>query len=144
MRVPARTASALALIVVGLGACDGADRRDAETIVSAVGRFRTADLDATPAVVDALKNTPCRAADVCAAKQACVVAGEALTRSLQLKAEVAAAIAKVESGALSKEAPEAQSLSSKLDEAEAQLKASHDALPACDDQVRALKRKHRL
>ena len=73
-----------------------------------------------------------------------MAAGEATARAVKLKAEVSASLAALESGALPKESPEAKALAPKLDEAEALLKRGHDGLPACDEQVQALKRKHRI
>jgi hypothetical protein len=127
-----------------LAACDGADRRDAETVISAVTRFRSADLPSTPGAVEALKKTPCNAVEVCSARDACAAAGEALSRALQLKAEVARGLAAVENGTMAKDSAEAKALAPKLDEVESLLKRGQDGLPACDDQVRALKRKHRI
>jgi hypothetical protein len=132
---------AAAALLVG---CDGEERRDAESLVAAVGRFRAADLSSTPAMVDALRATPCRAAEVCAAKDTCLVAGDALSRSLTLKAEVAKGLSAVEKGTLPRDSAEAKAMPAKLDEAEVLLKKGYDGLPACDDQVRALKRKHRI
>ena len=52
-------ASFVALAV--LAGCDGAERRDAASVVTAVARFRSADNASTPAMVEALKATPCTA-----------------------------------------------------------------------------------
>ena len=134
----------LAALVVLLAACDGAERRDAEVVLSAIGRFRTADNATTPAAVEALRATPCIAADACGARDACVAAGDATARALRLKAEVERGVHALERGALDKTSPEAQALPRKLDEAEALLKAGHDGLPVCDEKAQALKRKHRI
>lgn len=124
--------------------CDGAERRDAETVVAAVVRFRTADNESTPGAVLALRQTPCKADDACQAKEACLAAGEETTRALRLKAEVERSISALERGTLAKESPEAQALPKKLDEAEHALQKGHDGLPACDERVQALKAKHRI
>jgi hypothetical protein len=133
------------LVVAGLVVgCDGAERRDARTVLEAVTRYRTADHPATPAAVDALKATPCSAADACRTRDACIASGEPTARALRLKGEVERGLSALEKGALAKDAPEAQALPAKLDEAEALLKQGHDALAACDAEVQALKRKHHL
>lgn len=133
----------LALTMASM-ACDSAERRDAETVVAAVTRFRTADNASTPAMVEALRATLCTAPDVCKTRDECVAAGEATSKALRLKAEVEKGLAALEKGALAKDSPEAQELPKKLDEAETLLKKGHEALPKCDEQVQALKRKHRI
>ncbi len=132
------------LIFLPLVACDSAERRDAETVVVAVTRFRTADNASTPAMVDALKATPCHAPDVCKTRDDCAATGEATAKALRLKNEVAKALPALESGTLSKDSPEAKELPKKLDEAEVLLKQGHDGLAKCDEEVQALKRKHRI
>lgn len=139
----ARSSLALLLLSLLVG-CDSAERRDAETVLAAVRRFRTADNASTPAMVDALKATPCVAPDACKTRDDCVAVGEATAKALRLKAEVEKGIAAVEKGALAKDSPEAQELPKKLEEAETLLKQGHDGLATCDEQVQALKRKYRL
>jgi len=131
-------------LVLALVGCDGAERRDADTVVRAVQRFRAADLASTPAMVEALRSTPCAAADVCEARRACLASGDATSRALALRAEVKTGLDAVESGRLPKDSPDATALPAKLDEAEQLLKKGHDELPACDERIAALKRKHRL
>ena len=125
-------------------ACDGAERRDAETVVAAVTRFRTADNTSTPAMVDALKATPCAAADACRTRDVCIASGDATARALRLKAEVEKSLAELEKGTLPKESAEAQALPKKLDDAQKLLEQGHDGLPRCDEEVQALRRKHRI
>lgn len=127
-----------------LVACDGEGQRDAERVLAAVQRFRSADLAATPGVVDALRQTPCHATDACATRDACVAAGEATSRALTLKNEVARKLDALEKGSLDRGSDEATTLPGKLDEAEALLKQGFDLLPACDERVTALKLRHRL
>lgn len=132
------------LVLGVLTACDSADRRDAETVISAVARFRSADNASTPAMVEALKATPCSAPDACKTRDDCVATGEATSKALRLKAEVERSLAAVEKGTLAKDSPEATELPKKLDEAEALLKRGLDGLAKCDEGVQALKRKHRI
>ncbi len=139
-----RSTLLLVLACLPAAACDSAERRDAATVVAAVGRFRSADHASTPAMVDALKATPCSAPEVCKARDDCAATGEATAKALRLKNEVEKGLAALESGALSKDAPEAKELPKKLDEAETLLKQGHDGLAKCDEQVQALKRKHRI
>ena len=125
-------------------ACDGAERRDAETVVAAVTRFRTADNASTPMMVDALKATPCTAPEVCRVRDECAAVGAATSKALRLKAEVERGLAALEQGRLAKDSPEAKELPAKLDEAESLLKQGHEGLAKCDEQVLALRRKHRI
>jgi hypothetical protein len=127
-----------------LASCDSAERRDAETVIVAVTRFRTADNASTPAMVDALKATPCTAPDACKTRDDCVSTGEATAKALRLKAEVEKGLSALEKGTLAKDSPDAKELPKKLDEAEILLKQGHDGLARCDEQVQALKRKHRI
>lgn len=140
---PAPRVAALGALLV-LAACDGAERRDAQTVVMAVGRFRRADNASTPAMVEALRSTPCVAPDACRARDVCLEAGEATASALRLKSEVEAGLAALERGALPKDSLEAEALPAKLERAEALLRRGHDGLPACDEQIQALKRRHRL
>ena len=141
--------SALAVACFGsallaLAACDGAERRDAEVVVAAVTRFRTADHASTPAMVEALKATPCTAPEVCKTRDDCARTGESTAKALRLKAEVEKGLAALEQGTIAKDSPEAKALPQKLDDAERLLKEGHEGLAACDEQVQALKRKHRF
>jgi hypothetical protein len=132
------------LIAIGAVGCDGAERRDAESVVMAVTRFRTADHAATPAMVEALRMTPCSAPDVCKTRDDCVAVGQATSKALKLKAEVEKGLAALERGTLPKDSAEAKELPKKLDDAETLLKEGHEGLAKCDEQVQALKRKHRI
>ena len=68
----------------------------------------------------------------------------AMAAAIKLKAEVARGIQAVDAGNLALGSAEAQALPKKLAEAEAGLLRGRDALPACDERVQALKRKHRI
>jgi len=127
-----------------LVACESSERRDAESVLAAIGRFRTADNAAIPAAVDALKATPCTAPDACRTRDACLAAGEPTAKALRLKAEVERGLDALEKGTLAKDSPEAQDMPRKLEEAEELLNEGRAALAECDEQVRALKRKHRI
>jgi hypothetical protein len=133
-----------ALLALLLVACDSAERRDAASVIAAVQRFRSADNVSTPAMVDALRATPCSTPDACKVRDECVAAGEPTAKALRLKAEVEKGLGALESGGLSKDSEEAKALPKKLDDAEALLTLGHQSLPKCDDAVQALKRKYRL
>lgn len=144
MRTALLVALGSSLLAFALAGCDGAERRDAQTVVAAVARYRSADNASTPAMVDALKATPCSAPDVCKTRDDCAATGEATAKALRLKNEVEKGLAELEKGTLSKDSPEAKALPQKLDDAERLLKEGHEGLAKCDEQVQALKRKHRI
>lgn len=127
----------------GLG-CDSAERRDAETVVAAVSRFRTAESASAPAMVEALKATPCNRSDTCKARDECASTGDATARAVRLKNEVERGLAAIERGTLAKDSPEAKELPRKLDDAEVLLKQGFDGLGKCDEAVQALKRRYRI
>jgi hypothetical protein len=134
----------LVVLVSLLMACDSAERHDAEGVANAVLRFRRADLPGTPEAVDALKATPCTAQAACATKDTCLVAGDQIAQALRLKGEVEKILPRLENGTLAKDSLEAQTLPSRLDQADVSLKKGFAALPACDESVAALKRRYRL
>ena len=123
--------------------CD-ADRAEAQHVVTTVDRYRRADNAAKPALADEIRAVPCRSADVCRARDACAASAEPTAKALRLKHEVETKLAAVERGDLPKESPEALALPKKLDDAEALLKEGFDHLQACDDEIVALRRAHRL
>ncbi|MBX3227331.1 MAG: hypothetical protein KF837_08460 [Labilithrix sp.] len=127
-----------------LTSCDSAERRDAEVVLTAIHRFRSAPNESLPAMVDALRATPCANPDTCRARDECLALGESTAKALRLKSEVEQSLAALDKGTLAKDSAEAQSLPKKLDDAETLLKQGHAGLPRCDDAVQALKRKHRL
>lgn len=134
------------LVIIALFAglaCDPG-RRDAESVGAAVARFRSADNASMPAMLEALKSTPCTVAEVCKTRDDCIESGSSTVKALLLKAEVEKAIRELEGGTLTKDSIDAQVLPSKLDEAERLLKQGFDGLSKCDEEVHALKRKYRF
>ncbi len=77
-------------------------------------------------------------------RDVCIASGDATARALRLKAEVEKSLAELEKGTLPKESAEAQALPKKLDDAQKLLEQGHDGLPRCDEEVQALRRKHRI
>ena len=136
-----RIALSLAAGIVVLS-CAAGGRQEAAQVAEAMDRFRKADNPSKPAQVAALRAVKCSVADVCKARDACLASAEATSRSLLLKNEVAQALGAIESGTLSKESPEARGLALKLDESTTLLDEGFSALPGCDDQIMALKRKY--
>jgi len=135
------TALAAGALVTG---CDASDKREAGSLVKAMERVHRADNAGKPAAVDALREVRCSADDVCRARTACLVSGEAIARALRLRAEVGAGIAELDAGTLVASSEKAKALPLKLAEAESLLAEGNRLLPGCDDQLMALRRKHQL
>ena len=133
----------MALAVI-LSACTSGAKQEAAQVVEAVERFRKADNAAKPSTVETLRAVKCSAADVCRARDACLASAEATAKALRLKSEVEQGLSAIEKDAMPRDAPEARALPAKLDEAESLLKEGFTALPQCDDQVMALKRKYQI
>lgn len=127
-----------------LPACSTGARQEAAQVVEAMDRFRKADNAAKPSTVETLRAVKCSAADVCKARDACLASAEATSKALKLKSEVAQGLTAIETDAMPRSAPEARALPAKLDEAESLLKEGFAALPQCDDQLMALKRKYQI
>ena len=125
-------------------ACDSAERQDAQVVLSAIHRYRSAPNDLLPSMVDALRSTPCKQPDSCQAKDECLAVGDATAKALRLKSEVERGLDALGRGTITREAADEQAFPTKLDEAAALLKKGHDGLPRCDDAVQALKRKYRI
>ncbi len=139
MRSALRTIFVAALVTP---ACTSGARQEAAQVAEAMDRFRKADNASKPAMVGTLRAVKCSATDVCQARDACLASAEATARSLRLKSEIEQAIAAIDAGTLAKDSPQAQGLALKLDETSTLLDEGFAALPACDDQIMALKRKY--
>lgn len=127
-----------------MAACDGGASREARTLAQAVERYRRADNSQKSAMVVAISDTSCSAADVCAAREVCLASATATVEALRIKGDVAASLADLESGRLAKDSPEAQRLPAKLGEAESLLRDGFQRLTACDEQILNLKRTYRF
>ena len=136
--------SLLMAAVFLVAACNAGARQEAAQVVEAVDRFRKAENAGKPATVETLRAVKCSAADVCKARDACLASAEATSKALRLKSEVEQGLSAVESGAMPRDSEAARALPAKLDEAESLLKEGFGALPQCDDQIMALKRKHQI
>lgn len=127
-----------------LPACDAGARQEAAQVVEAVDRFRKAENAGKPAAVEAIRAVKCSATDVCKARDACLASAEATAKAMRLKSEVEQGLSGIEKDATPRDSSEARALPAKLDEAEALLKEGFSLLPACDDEIMALKRRHRI
>jgi hypothetical protein len=131
-------------VLAMLAGCTTGGKQEAAQVVEAMDRFRKADNPAKPDTVVSLRAVKCSAPDVCKARDACLASAEATAKALRLKSEVEMGLGAIEKGTMARESAEAKALPAKLDEAENLLKEGFAALPACDDQTMALKRKYQL
>lgn len=125
-------------------ACESGARQEAAQLIEAVDRFRKAENPGKPAALEALRAVKCSAADVCKARDACLASAEATAKAMRLKSEVEQGLVAVEKDAMPRDSDGARALPAKLDEAEALLKEGFSLLPACDDQIMDLKRRHHI
>jgi len=84
----------------------------------------------------------CTDAEVCAAKQVCLAAIVPTTRALVLKDEVAARLGDLQAKRLAPDAPEADALPAKLDEAERLLHEGRAKMTECDAKLVGLRVRH--
>ncbi|MFO0742308.1 MAG: hypothetical protein U0270_40920 [Labilithrix sp.] len=130
---------ASAVLVTG---CDSAERRDAQVVIDAIRRFRQAQAEDIPPLVEALKATECKFEDSCRAKTACLKTGEPTAKAIKLKSNAERVLHGIDSGKLETDSAEALTVLKGLDDASALLKEGQAAIPACDEAVDALKRKY--
>jgi hypothetical protein len=134
------------LVVAGAAivGCSSGAKREAEAVAQTVERFRRGENPEKPALVENIRAVGCTAQDVCRARDACLASAEATSKALRLKSEVEAGLQGIEKGTVARDSAEALALPQKLDEAEALLKEGFERLPACDDQILALKRTYQF
>lgn len=132
------------LVLATVAGCESGPRREAESIIVAVERFRQADNASRPAAAEALRAVACSDTEVCQARDACLAFTEPTAKALRLKHEVETGLRDLESGALAGDSGAARTLPQKLEMAEAMLREGQSRLGACDDGILALKRRHRL
>jgi hypothetical protein len=121
-----------------LGGCTGSAKREGAALTDAVDRYRRAESSAKAAQGQAAFAVTCSDAEVCAAKQACLAAIDPTTRALSLKDEVAARVVDIQAKRLAPDAPEADALPGKLDQAELLLREGRAKMAVCDAKLGAL------
>jgi hypothetical protein len=125
-----------ALLVSG---CEGSGKRETTALLDAVDRYRLANTAAKADRAAAVGRLDCTEAAVCEAKRACVAGVEATTRAMQLKDEVTARLADLEQHRLLPDAPEAEALPGKLDEAGRLLQVGRDKMGDCERMIAELR-----
>ena len=134
-----RTVALLALATV---ACAGSSKREAATLIAAVDRYRSADNASKARLTQSVADVACTDAQVCDAKRACLEAIDPTTRALRLKDEVTLRLSDIEGKRLAADAPEAQALPDKLDEAARLLTEGRAKMPDCEKKLTDLRLLH--
>lgn len=127
--------SVVAFSVV-LAACTSAARTETQQLVTAVDRFRKASNTEKPSHVDAIKQSPCTDAEVCAARAICLESAEATAKGLSLTSQAATLMKTVAKG------DDTAPLERMLDDAKQSNELGMKKLGECDDRLMALKRRH--
>lgn len=124
-------------------ACDEAAKKEATDLDRAFLSYREADNTRRPELATRLEAVACTAKDVCDAKAACVATakptGEGLAKKHAVEAFMANELSKLAPGD-----PKALEMLVELDAAEKLLVRGKDAMPACDEAMRALRKAHGL
>lgn len=119
-----------------LVACTSAAKTETQQLSIAVDRYRKAENAEKPSHVDAIKNSPCTDAEVCATKATCLESAEATSKGVQLT---------IRAGQLMKaraKGDDTAPIERMLDDAKASNAVGMKKLGECDDQLMTLKRKH--
>jgi hypothetical protein len=125
-------------IAVGIVACTVPGRREAAALEDAVDRFRRAESSQRAWQARQVGALPCSDAAVCEAKRVCVAAIEPTAEALAIKDEVTARLGDLEHKRLAPDAPEAQALPEKLDQATRLLGEGRAKMADCDSRLVAL------
>jgi aryl-alcohol dehydrogenase-like predicted oxidoreductase len=138
-RVRARLAYSLTrwlatLAVVAVG-CTATARRETAALQDAVDRFRNSQSPSRAELAQAVAGVPCTEASVCDAKSVCLAGIDPTARALLLKDEVTSRIGDLESKRLAADAPEAQALPGKLEEATRLLEIGRTKMADCEKRL---------
>ncbi len=137
-----QTLSSLLALSALLAACSNAAKREAAGLSAVVDQYRRAENAGKADKAEAVVAFACTDAEVCSAKQACLAAISPTVRALGLKDEVATRLADLEAKRLAPDAPEAEALPGKLDEAERLLKDGHAKMEGCERELTQLRLRH--
>jgi hypothetical protein len=119
-------------MTMAMTACTATGRREMAALEDAVDRYRHSQSPSRPDLAQAVARVTCTQAAVCEAKSACLAGIEPTTRALLLKDEVASRIGDLEQRRLAADAPEAQALPGKLEEATRLLEIGRTQMADCE------------
>jgi hypothetical protein len=131
------------LMAWALFACAGDPAKlEAKTLVTAVDAYRAAENPDKASAAKGVRDAACTARDVCDAKTACLAAIEPMVSGLALSQEAQQGLDDLEAKRLAPDDPRARALPQKAKDAELLIAKSHDAMPACEEKVIALRVKY--
>lgn len=125
-----------AIVLLALVACTSPARTETQQLSIAVDRYRKAQNSEKPSHVDAIKQSPCTDAEVCAARATCVESAEATSKGVLLTIQAGQLMKSLAKG------DDTAPIERMLDDAKASNTLGMKKLGECDDQLMALKRKH--
>jgi hypothetical protein len=124
------------VVVLVLAACNSAARTETQQLATAVERYRKAENAEKPSRVDAIKQSPCTDAEVCAARAVCVDSAEATAKGLTLTVQAGVLMKTVTKG------DDTAPIERMLDDAKKSNELGMKKLGECDEKLMELKRKH--
>jgi hypothetical protein len=122
-------------LTASLGGCHGSGKREAASLDEAVDRYRRAEGSERVSRAQALTDVSCTVPEVCVAKEACLAAVGPTTRALALKEDVARILGDLQAKRLALDAPSAQALPERLDEATRLLQEGRAKMADCERQL---------
>jgi hypothetical protein len=134
-----RLAGVLALGALAMACASGEGKRETSALIDSVERYRRAGDAERPGAVDAMRAMALSEAPVREARDTCAAAADATTRALGLMNEVRAKTSDLEGKRLAPDAPEAQALPRKLDEAETLLASGRRGMTDCERRLADLR-----
>ena len=123
------------LMALATSACTGSDKRETAALEEAIDRYRHSQSPSRTDLALAVAAVPCTEAAVCEAKTACLAGIEPTNRALLLKDEVASRIGDLEHKRITADAPEAQALPGKLEEATRLLEIGRTKMADCEKRL---------
>ena len=137
--IAGRLALAFVAFAACVSACSVSPKREAVTLVAAMDRYQRDANGAKVADVQAVAAVACSDGQVCETKRACLDAIEPTARALALKDEVSARVDDLQAKKLAPDAPEAQSLPGKLEQATKLLNEGRAKMPLCERKLADLR-----
>jgi hypothetical protein len=125
-----------------LGCADNKEKSEASAVLRLIDAVRMAPNELKREPFERLSATPCTAADVCAARKACVEAFSHHVRSTELTSELQQSLAGDAGRRLTEE--ERTSLGRKLLEANLELEQGRELQPTCDQRASDLRFRRKL
>lgn len=131
-------------VLVVVGGCEGAQKREARALVFHADRFRLATEADRPERLRELLAMPCSDSEVCEVKSRCEASFAPTVKAGEAKSRVEREMKELDRGTFDAGDPRAKKLPFVLDEAEKALHEAKAKLPACEEGLTGLRVKYRL